>query len=61
MSNHFENDNDNPLPDWLSGADSFGDDEPPQPPPEPEPSADEPTPEWLQSEVEWNAPRVKKA
>ncbi len=47
MSNHFENDNDNPLPDWLSGADSFGDDEPAQPVQPSEPTPDEPAPEWL--------------
>lgn len=49
MSNHFDNDNDSPLPDWLSGAESFGDDEPAKPPPPPEPSADEPAPDWLTS------------
>ena len=59
MSNHFDNDNDNPLPDWLSGADSFGDDEPAQPMPPPEPKADEPAPEWLTSAEpagDWGTP-----
>lgn len=60
MSNHFENDNDNPLPDWLSGAESFGGDEPePAQPSQPsEPAPDEPTPDWLnnaQPSGDWGA------